>query len=54
MGSGLVVNRSDEAEALRIGPDREVDPLVALVAEESENHGGPDQADEPTRRSEVL
>ena len=39
MGSDLVVNRLREAESLRIGPDREVDPLVALVAEESESHG---------------
>jgi hypothetical protein len=37
----------DEAESLGVGPDREVDPLVALVAEESEIYGGPDQADEP-------
>jgi hypothetical protein len=54
MGSGLVVNRSGESESLRIGPDREVDPLVALGAEESESHGGPDQVDEPARRGEVL
>src|SRR5215218_8315458 len=54
MGSGLVVNRLREAESLRIGPDRAVDPLVALGAEESESHGRPDQVDEPARRSEVL
>ena len=54
MGSGLVVNRLREAESLRIGPDRDVDPLVALVAEESESHGRPDQVDEPARRGKVL
>jgi hypothetical protein len=54
MGSGLVVNRPREAEFLGVGPDRDVDPLVALVAEKSESHGGPDQVDEPARRSEVL
>jgi hypothetical protein len=54
LGSGLVVNRPREAEFLGVGPDREVDPLVALVAEKSESHGGPDQVDEPARRSEVL
>jgi hypothetical protein len=54
MGSGLVVNRPREAESLGVGPDREVDPLVALIAEESESHGGPDQVDEPARRSKVL
>ena len=40
--------------SLSVGPDRDVDPLVALVAEESESHGGPDQVDDPARRSEVL
>ena len=35
MGSGLVVNRPREAEFLGVGPDREVDALVALVAEEA-------------------
>ena len=54
MGSGLVVNRPREAESLGVGPDQAVDPLVALGAEESESHGGPDQADEPARRGEVL
>ena len=54
MGSGLVVNRPREAESLRVGSDRDVDPLVALGAEESESHGEPDQVDEPARRSEVL
>ena len=54
MGSGLVVNRPREAESLGVGPDRAVDPLVALGAEESESHGEPDQVDEPARRSEVL
>src|SRR3954451_7234665 len=54
MGSGLVVNRPREAESLGVGPDRAVDPLVALGAEESENHGGPDQVDDPARRGEVL
>jgi hypothetical protein len=54
MGSGLVVNRPREAESLDVGPDRAVDPLVALGAEESESHGEPDQVDEPARRSEVL
>ena len=52
MGSGLVVNRPLKAKSLRVGPDREVDPLVALVVEESESHA--DQVDEPARRSEVL
>ena len=54
MGSGLAVNRPREAESLHVGPDRDVDPLVALGAEESESHGGPDQVDDPARRSEVL
>ena len=54
MGNGLVVNRLREAESLGVGPDREVDPLVALVAKRSESHGGPDQVDEPARRGEVL
>jgi oligo-1,6-glucosidase len=54
MGSELVVNRPREAESLRVGSDRDVDPLEALGAEESESHGGPDQVDEPARRSEVL
>ena len=54
MGSGLVVNRPGEAESLRVGSDRDVDPLVALGAEESESHGGPDQVDDPARRSKVL
>ena len=54
MGSGLVVNRPREAESLAVGPDRAVDPLVALGAEESESHGEPDQVDEPARRGEVL
>ena len=54
MGSGLVVNRSGESESLRVGSNREVDPLVVLGAEESESHGEPDQVDEPARRSEVL
>ena len=54
MGIGLVVNRPREAESLGVGPDRAVDPLVALGTEESESHGGPDQVDEPARRSEVL
>src|SRR5687767_14913124 len=54
MGSGLVVNRPREAESLGVGPDRDVDPLVALGAEESESHGGPDQIGEPARRGEVL
>jgi len=54
MGSGLVVNRPREAESLGVGPDRDVDPLVALGAEESESHGGPDQVDDPARRGEVL
>ena len=54
MGNGLVVNRPSESESLRIGPDREGDPLVALVAKESGSHGGPDQVDESARRGEVL
>src|SRR4051812_4510443 len=54
MGSELVVNRPREAESLRVGSDRDVDPLEALVVEESESHGGPDQVDDPARRSEVL
>jgi hypothetical protein len=54
MGSGLVVNRPREAESLDVGSDRDVDPLVALGAEESESHDGPDQVDDPARRSEVL
>ncbi len=52
MGSGLAVNRPREAESLHVGPDRDVDPLVALGAEESESHA--DQVDDPARRSEVL
>jgi hypothetical protein len=52
MGSGLVVNRPRGAESLRVGPDRDVDPLVALGAEESESHA--DQVDEPARRGKVL
>ena len=54
MGSGLVVNRPLKAKSLRVGPDREVDPLVALVVEESESHGEPDQVDDPARRGKVL
>src|SRR3954470_1101938 len=54
MGSRLVVNRPREAESLGVGPDRAVDPLVALGAEETESHGGPDQVGEPARRGEVL
>src|SRR3954454_12324598 len=54
MGSGLVVNRPREAESLGIGPDRAVDPLVALVAKRSESHGEPDQVDDPARRGKVL
>ena len=50
----MEVNRPREAEFLGVGPDREVDALVALVAEESESHGGPDQVDDPARRGEVL
>jgi hypothetical protein len=50
----MVVNRPHEAASLRVRADPEVDPLVALIPEESESHGGPDQVDEPARRSEVL
>jgi hypothetical protein len=49
MGSGLVVNRPREAEFPSVGPDRDVDPLVALGAEESESHGEPNQVDDPAR-----
>jgi len=49
-----VSEQSAEAKSLRVGSDRDVDPLVALGAEESESHGEPDQVDELARRSEVL
>src|SRR3954467_3421284 len=35
---GFIVSRPREAKSLRVGPDRAVDPLVALGAEESESH----------------
>jgi hypothetical protein len=52
MGSELVVNRPREAESLGVGPDRDVDLLEALGAEESESHA--DQVDDPARRGKVL